>query len=333
MEDDAVVEVLGGELAEVLDGLGRVVVEELERDRPVAGVHIGCAHRLSVRIGARDRSVAHRHGPRATPTQLLPTVCSASSALWTETVPELAGVCTQRDRRHAAWRPDLDRGLERDRHLLMLRTRGDLDLDGTRLPAVGVARRQRAAHLDGVAGRARDRRVRVGEDHVRPAGQRLARDLSGRRPHAVEVAARAELPRTARPRCRSRRRSGAPTPIALAPPQVPRTRACTDVGLIRRIPTARNAIFRDPTAPAPIFRFVTAPALQLHCPDRIGGHVECCPAGAPQREEQRDHGYRQRRRTTRPTERSKHPRTSSGCLMTSSGPARVGAAGLGTRSR
>ena len=33
MEDDPVVEAVAGELAEVLDGLGRVVVEELERDR------------------------------------------------------------------------------------------------------------------------------------------------------------------------------------------------------------------------------------------------------------------------------------------------------------
>src|SRR5262249_57179534 len=44
VEDDAVVEAVAGELAEVLDGLGRVVVVELDVDRPVTGLQRGGAH-------------------------------------------------------------------------------------------------------------------------------------------------------------------------------------------------------------------------------------------------------------------------------------------------
>jgi hypothetical protein len=38
MEDEPVVEAVAGELAEVLDGLRRVVVEELDRDRACVGL-------------------------------------------------------------------------------------------------------------------------------------------------------------------------------------------------------------------------------------------------------------------------------------------------------
>src|SRR4051812_4479068 len=48
VEDDAVVEVVAGKLPEVLDRLRRVLVEELERDVAVVGVHdCGGAHRFA----------------------------------------------------------------------------------------------------------------------------------------------------------------------------------------------------------------------------------------------------------------------------------------------
>ena len=46
VEDEPVVEALGGELAEVLDGLGGVLVEQLEDDRPVGGLHVAVDMRL-----------------------------------------------------------------------------------------------------------------------------------------------------------------------------------------------------------------------------------------------------------------------------------------------
>src|SRR3954468_14743793 len=48
VEDHAVVEVVAGELLEVLDGLGGVLVEQLDRDVAVVGVHDRCAaHRFT----------------------------------------------------------------------------------------------------------------------------------------------------------------------------------------------------------------------------------------------------------------------------------------------
>src|SRR3954453_4875544 len=48
VEDHAVVEVVAGELLEVLDGLGGVLVEQLDRDVAVIGVHDRCAaHRFT----------------------------------------------------------------------------------------------------------------------------------------------------------------------------------------------------------------------------------------------------------------------------------------------
>src|SRR5215831_5048521 len=44
VEDDAVVEPVRGELAEVLHGLRRLALEQLERDRAVVRVHGGGAH-------------------------------------------------------------------------------------------------------------------------------------------------------------------------------------------------------------------------------------------------------------------------------------------------
>jgi hypothetical protein len=44
VEDDAVIEAVGRELAEVLDGLGSVLVVELELDRAVVRVQDGGAH-------------------------------------------------------------------------------------------------------------------------------------------------------------------------------------------------------------------------------------------------------------------------------------------------
>jgi hypothetical protein len=44
VEDELVVEAVGGELAEVLDRLGRGVLEQLELDRPMVGVQRGGAH-------------------------------------------------------------------------------------------------------------------------------------------------------------------------------------------------------------------------------------------------------------------------------------------------
>src|SRR5436190_7277227 len=51
VEDHAVVEAVAGELAEVLDGLGRVVIEELNRDRAVIGVQ-GCVAHLGSPLSA-----------------------------------------------------------------------------------------------------------------------------------------------------------------------------------------------------------------------------------------------------------------------------------------
>ena len=44
VEDEPVVEALAGELAEVLDGLRRVLVEELDGDRPGVGVEGRLGH-------------------------------------------------------------------------------------------------------------------------------------------------------------------------------------------------------------------------------------------------------------------------------------------------
>jgi hypothetical protein len=44
MEREAVVEAVGGQLAEVLDRLGRVLVEELDGDRPGVGVEDRARH-------------------------------------------------------------------------------------------------------------------------------------------------------------------------------------------------------------------------------------------------------------------------------------------------
>jgi len=48
VEDDAVVEAVACELAEVRHRLRRVVVEELEDDRPLGGLHRGGRHRASL---------------------------------------------------------------------------------------------------------------------------------------------------------------------------------------------------------------------------------------------------------------------------------------------
>src|SRR5262249_8936154 len=56
VEDHAVVEAVARELAEVLDGLRGVLVEQLERDRPVVGVH----RRLTHLLATSNRSVAPR---------------------------------------------------------------------------------------------------------------------------------------------------------------------------------------------------------------------------------------------------------------------------------
>ena len=55
MEDDAVVEAVAAQLDEVVDGLGRVLVEELELDRALAGVHGGVGHRGRLRDGDEIR--------------------------------------------------------------------------------------------------------------------------------------------------------------------------------------------------------------------------------------------------------------------------------------
>ncbi len=55
VEDDPVVEAVGGQLAEVRDRLRRVVVEQLERDRAVGGVHVGCAHACEPTRSGRER--------------------------------------------------------------------------------------------------------------------------------------------------------------------------------------------------------------------------------------------------------------------------------------
>src|SRR5947209_12259444 len=72
MEDDAVVEAVSGELQEVFDGVRGVVVEQLDRDRAVAGVqrrcrHVNGAYRRAAR--ARRRSAAARppRAPRRSP--------------------------------------------------------------------------------------------------------------------------------------------------------------------------------------------------------------------------------------------------------------------------
>src|SRR5205085_2601650 len=44
VEDDPVVEALAGQLVEVGDGLRRVLVEQLDLDRALRGVHLGFAH-------------------------------------------------------------------------------------------------------------------------------------------------------------------------------------------------------------------------------------------------------------------------------------------------
>ena len=52
VEGEPVVEALGGELAEVLDRLGRVLVEQLEDDRALGGVHRGGGHRCAPLLGS-----------------------------------------------------------------------------------------------------------------------------------------------------------------------------------------------------------------------------------------------------------------------------------------
>src|SRR5579871_5687601 len=54
VEREPVVEAVGRELAEVLDGLGSLLVEQLEDDRPLGGLHRGCGHGAYC-TGARSR--------------------------------------------------------------------------------------------------------------------------------------------------------------------------------------------------------------------------------------------------------------------------------------